>query len=56
MDHIDTTLTNQHRDERLDPAIRKSIGIAKRTLNRYYSLSDLSAAYRLAEGTLSLSL
>ncbi|KAI0683494.1 hypothetical protein C8Q76DRAFT_567693, partial [Earliella scabrosa] len=48
MDHIDTTLTNDRLNDRLDPAIRKSIGLAKKTLNRYYALSDLSATYRIS--------
>ena len=48
MDYIDTTLTNQVRDESLDEAIRQAIGLAKKSLNRYYKLSDLSATYRIA--------
>lgn len=48
MDHIDMMLTNHHLDHKLDPAIQKSIGLTKKTLNRYYKLSDLSATFRLA--------
>ena len=48
MDHIDTTLTNQARDDKFDEALQAAVGIAKKTLNRYYKLSDLSATYRMA--------
>ncbi|KAI0702183.1 hypothetical protein C8Q76DRAFT_601413, partial [Earliella scabrosa] len=48
MDHIDTTLTNDCQNERLDPAIHKSIGLAKKTLNHYYALSDTSTTYRIS--------
>ncbi|KAI0716613.1 hypothetical protein C8Q76DRAFT_577934, partial [Earliella scabrosa] len=48
MDIIDTTLTEQVRDEDLDPAIRTALGFGKKVLNRYYKLSDLSATYRFA--------
>ena len=47
MDHIDTVLINAPLDPKLDSAIQTSIGIAKKTLNRYYALSDMSATYRI---------
>ncbi|KAI1789154.1 hypothetical protein LXA43DRAFT_893271, partial [Ganoderma leucocontextum] len=48
MDYINTTLMNQARDDTLDEAIRTAVGLAKKTLNRYYKLSDLSATYHIA--------
>ena len=54
MDHIDTTLTNVRLNERLDPAIRKSIGLAKKTLNRYYAQLDLSATDHISHCTFSI--
>ncbi len=49
MDIIDTTLTNQIRDEEnFDSAIRTSLARAKKVLNHYYKLSDMSATYRIA--------
>ncbi|KAI0754552.1 hypothetical protein C8Q80DRAFT_1056960, partial [Daedaleopsis nitida] len=48
MDHIDTVLTNQTRDEKYDSAIRAALHLGKKVLNRYYDLSDLSAVYQLA--------
>jgi len=52
MDYIDTTFTTGLlKKEQLDPAIRAAVGLAKRTLNRYYSLTDASELYRIAMGT-----
>ncbi|TFK79412.1 hypothetical protein K466DRAFT_472719, partial [Polyporus arcularius HHB13444] len=50
MDLIDNRLTDAARESNdvLDPAIRTAAGIAKRTLNRYYKMSDMSATYRIA--------
>jgi hypothetical protein len=51
MDHIDTTFTNCIINKaRLQPAIRTALGLAKKTLNRYYSLTDSSNVYRIAMG------
>ena len=51
MDHIDSVFTScMIKRERLDPAIRAGLELAKRTLNRYYSLTDASEAYRIAMG------
>jgi hypothetical protein len=51
MDHIDQVFTNCIiKKEQLEPAIRAALGLAKRTLNRYYSLTDLSEVYRIAMG------
>ncbi|KAG1765575.1 hypothetical protein EDD22DRAFT_766221, partial [Suillus occidentalis] len=49
MDHIDQVFTNCIlKKELLEPAIRAALGLAKRTLNRYYSLTDKSEVYRIA--------
>ncbi|KAI0371189.1 hypothetical protein BV20DRAFT_942805 [Pilatotrama ljubarskyi] len=49
MDHIDTTLTNHTRpDSGLTSPISFALRLAKKTLNRYYKLCDLSATYRIA--------
>ncbi|RDX54667.1 hypothetical protein OH76DRAFT_1327007, partial [Lentinus brumalis] len=53
MDLIDTKLGDAARetdDTVLDPAIRTAAGIAKRTINRYYKISDMSSTYRIAMG------
>ncbi|KAH9913382.1 uncharacterized protein B0H18DRAFT_888328, partial [Fomitopsis serialis] len=54
MDLIDHQLATDAINTDLDPAIRVAIGMAKRTINRYYDKSDESAAYRIAMGTSSL--
>lgn len=52
MDHIDNLLTNWTRDEgAYDEPIRVALGLAKKTLNRYYKISDMSAVYRIAMST-----
>src|SRR6267154_5703803 len=57
MGHIDTTFTNGILNAHvLDPAIRAALKLAKRTLNRYYSLTDASETYHVAMGTLSSTL
>jgi hypothetical protein len=57
MDHIDTTFTNGILNAHvLEPAIRAALKLAKRTLNRYYSLTDTSETYRVAMGKLSFIL
>ena len=48
MDKIDTEFTNYTPDKSLDPAIRASVQMAKKTLNRYDSLTDHSETYRIA--------
>ncbi|KAI0037895.1 hypothetical protein FA95DRAFT_1473524, partial [Auriscalpium vulgare] len=48
MDHIDKTLSTQSLDKTLDPSIRASLSLAKRTLNRYYNMTDWSEVYRIA--------
>lgn len=54
MDHIDTTFTNCIINKAcLQPAIRTALGLAKNTLNRYYSLTDSSNVYHIAMGMFS---
>lgn len=49
MDLIDQRLTTQHKQTaKYDFAIRTAMGLAKRTLNKYYELTDSSEAYRIA--------
>jgi hypothetical protein len=51
MDHINETLTNNSLDHKFEPSIRAALGIAKKTLNRYYNATDQSEVYRIAMGT-----
>ncbi|KJA19986.1 hypothetical protein HYPSUDRAFT_142979 [Hypholoma sublateritium FD-334 SS-4] len=48
MDNINDRLTAQANNDAYSPAIRAALGIAKKTLNRYYSRTDDSEAYRIA--------
>ncbi|KAF8238068.1 hypothetical protein L208DRAFT_1244315 [Tricholoma matsutake] len=51
MDHIDTYFTNAIKPSSgNNPAIWAGMGIVKKTLNRYYSLTDASETYRIAMG------
>lgn len=50
MDHIDEKLATDSLDESLSPAIRAAALLAKRTLNRYYNMTDHSEVYRIAMG------
>ena len=51
MDHVDSKLTNATLDEqKYSNAIRVACNFAKRTLNKYYSLTDDTIAYRAAMG------
>ena len=51
MDHIENVLTTLENDRKYDVAIRNAISIARRTLNRYYSLTDSSEVYRICMST-----
>jgi hypothetical protein len=53
MDVINDRLTVKANDRSLSLAIRSSLGLAKKTLNRYYSRTDDSEAYRIAMSTFS---
>ncbi|TFK61243.1 hypothetical protein BDN72DRAFT_729808, partial [Pluteus cervinus] len=48
IDLIDNHFTDAIRDGNLNPAIRSAMILAKRTLNKYYSLTDDSTVYRIA--------
>ena len=49
MDMIDAQLGTKHRQTvQYDYAIRTAMGIAKRTLNKYYELTDNAEAYWVA--------
>jgi hypothetical protein len=50
MDFINDKLTAHARDRTLSPAIKASLELGKKTLNRYYSLTDSSEVYRIAMG------
>ena len=48
MDIVNDRLTAQANSTELSPAIRAALGLAKKTLNRYYSKTDDCEAYRIA--------
>ncbi|KAL1724845.1 hypothetical protein EV714DRAFT_187146, partial [Schizophyllum commune] len=48
MDELDKQLSTMSINMTLEPAIRAAAGLAKRTLNRYYSLTDQADAYRIS--------
>ena len=50
MGYMNDQLTAHASNLKLSPAIHASIGLAKKTLNKYYSLSDLSEVYHIAMG------
>jgi hypothetical protein len=50
MDFINDKLTAHTHDRTLSPAIKASLELGKKTLNRYYSLTDSSEVYRIAMG------
>lgn len=51
IDHIDAHLTTASRDEaKFSRPIRIACGLAKKTLDKYYSLTDNSISYRIAMG------
>ena len=50
MDKLDEQLTTISVTQTLEPAIRAAAGLAKRTLNQYYSLTDEADAYRVSMG------
>ena len=52
MDHIDSVFTDiTLPSSQKHPAIRAAVAIAKKTLNKYYSLTDASELYRIAIGS-----
>ncbi|TRM62979.1 hypothetical protein BD626DRAFT_358875, partial [Schizophyllum amplum] len=48
MDTLDERLATLSINNDLEPAIRAAANLAKRTLNKYYSLTDQADAYRIA--------
>ena len=50
MDHIDELLSTNSLNAKYEPSIRAALGIAKKTLNRYYDKTDSSEVYRIAMG------
>ena len=50
MDHIDEILSLQSLDHQYDVSIRASLGLAKKTLNHYYSMTDMSVVYKDCNG------
>jgi hypothetical protein len=51
MDHIDTTFTNAIRsDSDAHPTIRYALRLTKKTLNKYYSLTDEAEVYHIVMG------
>ena len=55
MDVIDERLTNDSLNRaKYDVSIRAALGLAKKTLNRYYNMTDWSEVYRIAMGAYSV--
>jgi len=51
MDVIDERFSTDSLDRSgYDASIRASLGLAKKTLNRYYNMTDWSEVYRIAMG------
>jgi hypothetical protein len=48
MDHIDEKLTTKSLNVDNCPAVRITLSFAKKTLNRYYNLTDSSEVYCIA--------
>ncbi|KAG0700690.1 hypothetical protein DFH29DRAFT_787158, partial [Suillus ampliporus] len=48
IDHIDEILTSHESDESLNGSVRAALSLGKKTLDRYYSLTDSSEVYRIA--------
>lgn len=51
MDNMDYTLSKMAANPKYKKSICVAVELARRTLNRYYSKTDLSKAYRIAMGT-----
>ena len=50
IDHIDQEFRKFSRDKKYLTPVRMAVSLAKKTLNRYYSLTDSSDVYRIAMG------
>lgn len=55
MDLIDEKLTLYSNNADYQPSIRAAVGLAKKTLDRYYQLTDHSEVYRIAMGKCSVA-
>jgi hypothetical protein len=53
MDHIDSVLATNAIDNRYCLAIQAALTIGKKTLNHYYSKTDLSNVYRIAMSSIT---
>ena len=51
MDHIDEHLATDALNEDFDPAIRVALSLTKKTLNRFYEMTDQSFLYQTTMGT-----
>ncbi len=51
MDHIDADFESKAAaSSELDESLRSALGLARKTLNRYYSMTDWSDNYKIAMG------
>ena len=50
MDHLDQHLASSALDLTLPVSIRAAASMGKRSLNKYYTMTDLSEVYRIAMG------
>lgn len=50
MDFLDLQLTNSALNPMYSDSIKSAISLGKRTLNRYYNMTDHSEIYRIAMG------
>jgi hypothetical protein len=50
MDYVEEKLTAYSHNEKFASSIRSAVLLAKKTLNRYYELTDSSEVYRIAMG------
>lgn len=51
MDYIDQQLTTDALNLRYSASIQAALSLGKKTLNRYYTMTDHSEIYRIAMGT-----
>lgn len=56
MDHMDRVLTSQSIDRTFEAPIRAALAMGKKTLNRYYTLTDASETYRISMSKCSILL
>lgn len=50
MDYLDQQLTNSALDPKFPRSIKTAISLGKKTLNKYYNMTDHSEIYRIAMG------